>query len=467
MASRFADLWRWQGTVDRATYAITGSLALVVKYILDKSVAFGFFHRVWFPWSYFVPLGPQARVDLLPGNERAFAAVMLLLAIPFIWLGVTLTVQRLRDAGQPLWLVVLFFVPVVNLLFLILLCVMGTHPRSETKQAAPWPETRKLDSWIPRSKAGAGAAAIGISVVIGLAFAAMGTAWLKNYGLGLFVALPFCLGLFSVLTYSYHEPRSFGSCLAVSLVPVGLLGGVLLMVALEGLICLLMAAPFAIVLAALGGSLGYAIQVAYWHGKEAPAMLSVVLLFTPSFMSVEHFVKPQPETFEVETAIEVNATPQRVWKQLMAFAEIGAPTEAIFRAGVAYPIRAEITGHGAGAVRHCVFSTGAFVEPIEVWDEPRLLRFSVTDNPAPLQELTPYTHIEPAHLHGYFVSHQGQFLLTELPGGRTRLEGTTWYSHTMWPAAYWHLWSDYIIHKIHLRVLEHIRTKAERDAQER
>src|SRR2546430_5741809 len=36
-----------------------------------------------------------------------------------------------------------------------------------------------------------------------------------------------------------------------------------------------------------------------------------------------------------------------------------------------------------------VFSTGPFVEPIEVWDEPRLLKFGVTANPAPLDELTP------------------------------------------------------------------------------
>jgi hypothetical protein len=59
------------------------------------------------------------------------------------------------------------------------------------------------------------------------------------------------------------------------------------------------------------------------------------------------------------------------------------------------------------------------------------------------------------------VSEKGQFSLTGLPGGRTRLEGTTWYQHTMWPATYWHLWSDYIIHRIHLRVLEHIRAEAE------
>jgi hypothetical protein len=37
----------------------------------------------------------------------------------------------------------------------------------------------------------------------------------------------------------------------------------------------------------------------------------------------------------------------------------------------------------------------------------------------------------------------------------------------MWPAAYWHLWSDYIIHRIHGRVLDHIKTLAEAPAGDR
>ena len=77
-----------------------------------------------------------------------------------------------------------------------------------------------------------------------------------------------------------------------------------------------------------------------------------------------------------------------------------------------------------------------------------------------MNELTPYGHIDPKHLHGYFVSEHGQFALTELPGGRTRLEGTTWYKHGLWPAAYWQVWSEAIIHRIHLRVLRHIRDEA-------
>ncbi len=461
MANRLVEMWRWQGTIDRRTYAVAGGSAFILKYLLDKFVAFAVFDRPWFLWSYWRPLGPDARLNAIPSDTRAFVGALLVLSLPFIWLGVTLTVQRLRDAGKPLWLVVLFFVPVINILFFLLLCAMGSHSVTAQRAAMPWPETRKLDRWIPRGAMAAAATSIGMTMAVGSMFTVLGTEVLRSYGWGLFVALPFCLGLFSVLVYSYHEPRSYSSCMSVSLVPLALLGAVLILVMIEGLVCILMAAPFALGLAALGGMLGYAIQAGYWLNKDTPVMLSIILLFTPAFQGAERWVKPPAETFEVRTAIEVHAPPEKVWNQVVAFAEIPPPKELLFRAGIAYPIRAEISGHGVGAVRHCIFSTGPFTEPIEVWDEPRLLRFGVTANPAPLNELSPYGNIQPPHLHGYFVSKQGQFLLRALPGGRTRLEGTTWYQHTMWPAAYWHLWSDYIIRRIHLRVLEHIRATAE------
>jgi hypothetical protein len=112
-------------------------------------------------------------------------------------------------------------------------------------------------------------------------------------------------------------------------------------------------------------------------------------------------------------------------------------------------------------VRHCIFSTGAFVEPIEVWDEPRLLKFGVTSQPPVMDEMSPYAHLKPPHLNSYLHSRKGQFLLTRLPDGRTLLEGTTWYENSFWPGIYWDRWSDYIIHRIHQRVLEHIKHLSE------
>ena len=163
----------------------------------------------------------------------------------------------------------------------------------------------------------------------------------------------------------------------------------------------------------------------------------------------------------VKSSLDVAAPPVRVWSHVVSFGELPPPTEWLFRLGIAYPLRAEMFGTGPGAVRHCVFSTGPFVEPIEVWDEPQLLRFGVTQSPPPMEEWTPYEEVHPPHLDGFLASERGQFRLTELPDGGTRLEGTTWYRHNMWPVSYWQRWSDYIIHRIHLRVLTHIKARAE------
>jgi hypothetical protein len=91
------------------------------------------------------------------------------------------------------------------------------------------------------------------------------------------------------------------------------------------------------------------------------------------------------------------------------------------------------------------------------------LRFSVTENPPPMKEWSFYDDVQPPHLHGFMLSRAGEFALEDLPAHRTRLLGTTWYEHNLWPAGYWRLWSDYLVHCIHLEVLNHVRCLAEKD----
>jgi hypothetical protein len=301
-----------------------------------------------------------------------------------------------------------------------------------------------------------------VTTVVGVGSVALGANYLANYGWGLFVALPVCLGLCSTLIFSYSAPRTLSQCLWVSIAPMAVIALGLLVLAIEGAICILMAAPIGLGLAALGGYVGYALQACRWGAKGQTTLLSVTMLLVPLTMGWEAKVESQPPVLVVRSSLEINAPREVVWQKVIAFSEISEEREWLFRTGIAYPIRARLQGQGVGAVRRCEFSTGAFVEPIEVWDEPKLLRFSVTQNPAPMKELTPYGHIETAHLNGYFVSQEGQFELTSLPGGRTRLTGTTWYTDRIWPSAYWQIWSDYILHRIHMRVLQHIKLEAER-----
>lgn len=292
----------------------------------------------------------------------------------------------------------------------------------------------------------------GLAAAIVIAAAGFAMLHAGIYGLTLFMLLPvFIGGLAAWIT----KPPSAGSAAAAGMTAVAAATGALFVLGSEGLICILMTLPLALPLGALGGWLVYKSERAVLAARGGVAMM---LLLTPGSVVWDH--NARPPVFVVRSAITINASPEQVWKHVVSFSELPEPREWYFRAGLAYPMRARIEGSGPGAVRFCEFSTGPFVEPIETWDEPRLLRFRVAANPAPMHEWSPYAHLLPKHLHGYLVSKQGQFRLTRLKGNRTLLEGTTWYQHGLWPASYWRWWSDAIIHRIHLRVLTHIRTLA-------
>ena len=268
----------------------------------------------------------------------------------------------------------------------------------------------------------------------------------------IFVLIPVLLGVDSCAIFGRRRGRAAG--LGALAVMIAL--GSLLILGREGLICIAHAAcrlPCRWARWAAGWS------TAPGRPDSLPGGIAMLLLLPPASLTWD--TQAQPPWFEVRTAIAIAAPPEQVWKHMVTFPELPEPREWFFRAGIAYPMRARIEGSGVGAIRYCEFSTGPVVEPIEVWDEPRVLRFRVTENPAPMREWSPYGEILPKHLHGYLISRQGEFRLTRLPDNRTLLEGTTWYRHGLWPAEYWRWWSDAIIHRIHLRVLNHIRTLAE------
>ena len=438
----------------RTPYFTAGVLLLALKYNLDRAIASLGFHRSWFFWNYIEPR-PVAGIEAVPPPEHSFYFVLLLTSLPFLFVGLILTLRRLKSAALPLPLCLLFFVPVVNLVFFVVLSVIPERP-------APGSESLPLPrgSWLPTGAVESALTSTLLVSVAGLGLVLLSINYLQNYGWGLFVALPFALGLVSVLLYAGREPRSLKSCLVVSIMPLGFIGLGMFFMAFEGLICLFMALPIAAILALAGGFVGYLI-VGNRRAPLPPSAITLILASVPFWMGMEYRAGVPPPLLSVTSSVIVNAPPEKVWPYVIEFPPISEDRGWILRTGVAYPTRARIVGRGVGSIRHCIFSTGEFVEPVEVWDEPNLLKFSVAMQPEPMKELSPYPHIKTTHLDGYFLSHEGQIKLTPLPGGRTLLEGTTWYTDRIWPTAYWQIWSDYLIHEIHLRVLRHIKALAE------
>src|SRR6185436_15657346 len=240
----------------------------------------------------------------------------------------------------------------------------------------------------------------------------------------------------------------------VILIELALVSAGILLFAFEGVVCLAMAAPLAIPFALAGVAIGRE----FADGRQdRPTGLLLSLLVLPAGAVFDSAYLPDRSAHEVLSVVEIDASAERVWENVIAFPTLPEPSEWWFRAGVAYPRHASIDGRGVGAIRYCVFSTGSFVEPITAWEPARRLAFDVTAFPEPMRELSPYRGIHPPHLDGYLRSRRGEFRLIPLASGRTRLEGRTWYELDMAPAFYWQAITDGVIHSIHRRVLDHIK----------
>ena len=444
----------WQGRIGRVPYLAIGTTLVAVKYATDRVVAAAF-DRHWDYFDYWTP-SSYAIADL-PRGQWPFFATLLGLSIPFLLVGLALTARRLRDSHLPLWLLALFVAPVLNVFLFV---VLGLVPPREDSLD----RVGRTGRWITSSKWASAAAGTLLTGIVAVAFVVFGVDALGNYGWGLFVGAPFSLGIVSALVFAYAEPRSRSACTAVGAASVVVASFAMIGLAQEGAICLVMALPLTLPLGALGGAVGYTLQRRPLQSAGTPRVLCSLVLLVPVVMGAESAARGEAPLLAVRTSLVVDAPRVVVWRHVVSFPPLAPPQDLLFRAGVAYPIGARIDGRGRGAVRHCRFSTGAFVEPITVWDEPRLLRFDVVAQPPPMKELSPYGTIHPRHLDGFLRSVRGQFLLRQLPDGRTLLEGTTWYRNRMWPSAYWRLWSDALIHRIHLRVLRHVKELAEHAA---
>ena len=434
----------------RRGYIITGLGLMLLKYAVDAALIVMSTSYAWTPIDYVLSLANLSRSKAITFSP-ALSVTLLIWTLPFLWAGVILSVRRAKDAGLPVWIVVAFFIPVVNYLLMLLLATWPTAARVEAP--APAPEADERDSVTARRRGVL--AGIAAGVLTGVASAWVGVMLINTYGLAIFLLTPFIVGFICAFVTRRVNPRA-ALPVPVVLYTLGVISGAIVLIAFEGVVCVFMALPIAVPVSLLGGIVGHSVAAS----RASRGSIVMTLLLASAGHGVDAAMQSAPER-EVVSAVEIAAPVARVWRHVISFEEIRTPPAWYFRAGLAYPLRARIDGTGSGAVRHCEFTTGGFTEPITTWDEPRRLAFDVISQPPPLQEWSPYRNVYAPHLKGFFRTTRGEFRLTALPDGRTRLEGRTWYSLRMQPQGYWTVLADSIIHRIHERVLFHIREQAE------
>lgn len=432
-----------EGKVGRKEYALAGFSLMALKYAFEAVAIRLVTGASWTPLEYFTPLW-SVRESKLGAAPDGFLLLLGAWTLPFVWIGASMTLRRARDAGFSASTVLLFFFPVVNYVWMLFLV------------AAPRREREELE-WDERDERFAPAlAAVGITGALGLAVAAFSIYVTESYGSALFLGLPFCMGFSAGFLLNRRGEHGLGATLGVASLALLFASLLLLLFAVEGAMCIAMVATLALPVALAGALFG---RVAARSSSRGSAVFPALALVPLAWLEAR---VEAPAVFEVATSIEVDAPPEQVWPNVIGFAELPPPEHWIFRTGIAYPLRARIEGEGVGAVRRCEFSTGAFVEPITAWEPPARLAFDVLECPLPMRETSFYARVEPPHLGRSFRSVRGEFRLIALPGGRTRLEGRTWYRLELRPVAYWRSVSDFIVHRIHRRVLEHVKRLSER-----
>ncbi|MFC6644053.1 DUF805 domain-containing protein [Granulicella cerasi] len=458
MKSLLGYLFQFEGRVSRIQYFCTAIVLAVVKYAIDFTIAS---HATipWPPYVYVLPVRSFTAFGF--GQQHPHTYLLLwLLTIPFFFSGVGLTIRRLRDAGYRLAWAAFFFLPVFNFLMFLVLSLAPTASDEEIR----WREEGDKDDDVLRPDAPI--LGVVIAVVVGLGLVYFSANFLMQYAWGLFLGVPYVIGFIASWFMNARIVRSKADTVGVSVIAPLIVGLCLLGFRFEGMICLAMAIPLAIPLSIAGALTARTCLANRARLLRSRTNLTACVALLPFLMLLEHHSNLEPPTRPVVSSIIVNAPVDAVWRNVIAFPPLAPPKELLFHTGIAYPIGATITGRGPGAIRRCRFSTGDFVEPITTWDENHLLAFSVAAQPPALDEITLGTGpIRTPHLElNYLRSRHGQFRLVALDANHTLLEGTTWYQDYFWPQTYWRAWSDMIIHRIHLRVLEHVKANAERES---
>jgi hypothetical protein len=213
----------------------------------------------------------------------------------------------------------------------------------------------------------------------------------------------------------------------------------------EGVICLVIVAPFFFLSVFTGALLG---RLCF---KTDPTRMRLSLLPLLALGILAEPATRADKEAVVTDELLIHASPARVWQHVKAFPDIPSrPQFWLFRLGLPYPMTTTSSGDFVNADRECIFSGHAiFKERVAELIPDRKLTFEILESP-PDPELV-----------GHLTAHRGQFLLRPNEDGTTTLVGSTWYTLQVRPRWYFDLWTRHIFRAVHLRVMEDIRRRAE------
>src|SRR5262252_5455384 len=327
-AGRIAALWfGLEAPVSRKAYAFSGVLLMGLKYVIDSALVRAGTGAVLDPLQFFAPL-LSLREKAYAGAPDWLLPALGILALTFLWVGLTMSVRRAADAGLSPWFGLLFAVPLINFLLMLGLAILRSAPARVSWTSAP-PSTRgPVTTGVSAALAGVGTASL-----IAIPTVATFASGFAAYGTLLFFVTPLCMGAVSAAVYNWRFRRGVGKTIAVALAGGAVSGAALLLFALEGAVCLAMAAPIGAIALVIGAVIGRAIVDKEPGAPWRPDILALLPVLPIGLLEPYQ----QPPLYEVISSVEIDAPPDVVWRRVIAFPPLPAPHKWWFRTGIAYP----------------------------------------------------------------------------------------------------------------------------------
>jgi len=280
-----------------------------------------------------------------------------------------------------------------------------------------------------------------------LAFFFLTSRQFPSMGATLFLLAPVAAG-FSVAMVSRRPDITSAAALlsvACSLVLLIALGK-------EGVLCAILAFPIIAAGLAIGIGMGLLMRRLFVNrAKNQTTTTGILLLIAPTLvLAGEHIERPmlrRPRTELIETAVQVDDSPERVWAQVLAIDSVQASKPLLMYVGLPIPERCSIDEKGVGARRTCYFNVGYIEETVIAWNPPYYLGLSIDR-----------THMPGRH----WLAFESADYRLEPDGSGARLTRRTTVLSYLHPSWYWRLFERLGVESEHDYILRDIVLKAKR-----
>jgi hypothetical protein len=277
------------------------------------------------------------------------------------------------------------------------------------------------------------------------------------------IGVPLALGFITIWFGEYRDSKSWLVWLIAPWIASIACLACALVLAWEGLICIILLLPLILVLSSIGGLIAEICLKIFKSKRDRTFCVAIVVLLPFAAAPIEQLQSINSQIRTVQTQIKIHANAETVWNQIRSVSLISEKEQHFsfsHMIGFPRPLEAKLVGDGVGAVRYATFEKGVlFVETINEWDEPHRLAFLIR---ADTKNIPPKTFDEHVIIGGkYFDVLNGTYWIEEIGNGDVILHLSSSQRLSTRFNFYSHFWTEFLMADLQNYILGIIKKRCE------